>query len=60
MKLNRQFIYSSIIAIAVAALTAICYHSIEEIHYLKSFFPGEFTVEEAFYASAVELIKSSS
>lgn len=57
MKLNCQFIYTSIIVISVVALTAICYHSIEEIHYLKSFFPQEFTVKEAFYASAVELIK---
>jgi hypothetical protein len=30
---------------------------VEEIHYLKSFFPKVFSVEQAFYASAVELIK---
>ena len=30
---------------------------IEEIHYLKSFFPKSFTVEEALYASIIELIK---
>ena len=29
----------------------------EEIHYLKSFFPARFTVEEACYASIVELVK---
>lgn len=36
---------------------AVCWHSVEEIHYLKSFFPDQFTVEQAFYASAIELIK---
>lgn len=51
-----------IIAAAAAALAtvfyaAVCYHSVEEIHYLKSFYPREFTVEEAFYASGVELVK---
>ncbi len=45
------------IAAGVIAYSAICWHSIEEIHYLKSFFPAKFTVEEAFYASRIELIK---
>jgi len=53
----RDPILKSIIIIAVAALTALCYHSVEEIHFLKSFFPEEFTVQEAFYAGAIELIK---
>jgi hypothetical protein len=43
--------------IALIVIFAICLHSLEEIHYLKSFFPDQFTVEEAFYASAIELIK---
>jgi len=37
--------------------TAVCWHSITEIHYLKSFFPTQFSVQDAYYASAVELIK---
>jgi len=37
--------------------TAVCWHSVEEIHYLKSFFPKQFSVQEAYYAAAVELIK---
>lgn len=45
------------IILSVIFIFAICFHSLEEIHYLKSFFPQTFTVEEAFYASAVELIK---
>jgi len=44
-------------ALALAALTAVCLHSLEEIHYLKSFFPHAFTVREAFYAALIELIK---
>ena len=47
------------IAIGVCAIIilAVCLHSLEEIHYLKSFYPGKFSVEEAFYASGVELFK---
>jgi hypothetical protein len=44
-------------AISVIVVSAVCWHSVEEIHYLKSFYPGQFSVEEAFYASGVELIK---
>ena len=46
-----------VIVISVVALSTICWHSIEEIHYLKSFFPKQFSAEEAMYASIVELIK---
>ena len=45
------------VVISVVIVFAVCWHSLEEIHYLKSFFPKSFTVEEAFYASAVELVK---
>jgi hypothetical protein len=43
--------------ISLLIITAVCWHSVEEIHYLKSFFPQQFTVQEAFYASGIELIK---
>ena len=46
-----------ILAAGAVVLAAVCFHSVQEIHYLKSFFPRQFTVEEAFYASAVELVK---
>ena len=46
-----------ILAIALIAVTAVCLHSLEEIHYLKSFFPHSFTVQEAFFAGALELVK---
>ena len=52
----RGFIFS-VIAICIIVIAAVSWHSVEEIHYLKTFYPKQFTVEEAFYASGVELIK---
>jgi len=57
MKQKYLIIILSAIAMSIFAVSAVCWHSLEEIHYLKSFFPKQFTVEEAFYASALELIK---
>jgi hypothetical protein len=57
MKKIPQILTISVIIVGVVVFSAICWHSIEEIHYLKSFFPKSFTVEEAMYASVVELIK---
>ena len=45
------------IVVSTLIVAAVCWHSLEEIHYLKSFYPKQFTVEESFYASGVELIK---
>ncbi len=53
----RQALVLSVIAISVVIVSAVCWHSVEEIHYLKSFYPQQFSVEEAYYAGAVELIK---
>lgn len=47
----------ALVVLAFAAVTVVCLHSLEEIHYLKSFFPPEFTVQETFYAAMIELIK---
>jgi hypothetical protein len=58
VKKTYQIVITSLIVISVVLLSAICWHSIEEIHYLKSFFPKHFTVQEAMYASIVELIKT--
>ena len=55
-KLWRVIILSAI-AISIVVIAAVSWHSVEEIHYLKTFYPKQFTVEEAFYASGVELIK---
>ena len=57
MNINNPKYIKLALLIGVVGYSAICLHSIEEIHYLKSFFPGKFTVEEAFYASTIELIK---
>ena len=46
-----------IIVAGVVIFSAVCWHSVGEIHYLKSFFPKGFSVEGAYYASVVELIK---
>lgn len=54
---KSRFLLVSLIVIALAALAAVCLHSLEAIHYLKSFFPPTFTVQEACYAGALELIK---
>jgi hypothetical protein len=47
----------TLVVLSLAGITAICLHSLEEIHYLKSFFPSTFTVQEACYAGILELIK---
>ena len=44
-------------AVIVIMIMSVSFHSVEEIHYFKSFYPKDFTVEEAFFASLVELIK---
>jgi len=59
LTMNRSWhmlILSTIVG-SIVIVSAVCWHSVEEIHYLKSFFPQQFSVEEAFYASAVEFIK---
>jgi hypothetical protein len=53
----KKLLLSLAIVVSMVVVSAVCWHSLEEIHYLKSFYPKSFTVEEAFYASGVELIK---
>jgi hypothetical protein len=57
MKSATRSVLNVGIVLVVIAYIAVCVHSVDEIHYLKSFFPKQFTVEEAFYAAAIELIK---
>ncbi|MFQ5464551.1 MAG: hypothetical protein ACE5EI_01350 [Thermodesulfobacteriota bacterium] len=57
MKNVRTIILAAAVVVSVLVVFAVSYHSLEEIHYLKTFYPAEFSVEEAFYASAVELVK---
>ena len=56
-QLFRKLFLSFAVVVSVVIVFAVCWHSLEEIHYLKSYYPKSFTVEEAFYASAVELVK---
>lgn len=56
MRKTRIFL-AALIAVCVIIIGAVSFYSAKEIHYLKSFYPGEFTVEEAFYAALVEFIK---
>lgn len=55
-RISRLLLITTIV-ICIVIVSAVCWHSLGEIHYLKTFYPKHFTVEEAFYASAVELIK---
>ena len=57
MKQSWRGLILSVITICIIVIAAASWHSVEEIHYLKTFYPNQFTVEEAFYASGVELIK---
>ena len=57
MQRAQRVLLFSAMTISVAIVSAVCWHSVQEIHYLKTFYPKQFSVEEAFYASAVELIK---
>jgi len=55
---RSYFVFLVVIIVAgVGIFSAVCWHSVGEIHYLKSFFPKGFNVEGAYYASVVELIK---
>jgi hypothetical protein len=57
MKRAYHVLSLGVIFIGLAVISGICWHSVEEIHYLKSFFPKQFTVQEAYYASKIEIIK---
>jgi flagellar basal body-associated protein FliL len=57
MKNSYIIILVSTIVLSILVIFAVSWHSLEEIHYLKSFYPQHFTVEEAFYAALVEFLK---
>jgi hypothetical protein len=48
---------SLVIVICLAVVALVSFHSVSEIHYLKSFYPHSFSVPEAASASIVELVK---
>lgn len=47
------------VTVCLISLSAVSFHSVEEIHYLKSFYPERFSVSDAAAAALVELIKVS-
>lgn len=51
---NLQLAFAMAVVLAIAG---VAYHSVGEIHYLKSFYPTAFSVQEVFYATLVEWIK---
>jgi hypothetical protein len=57
MKRAYSKIIFSITILGVIVFAAVCWHSVDEIHYVKLFFPKRFSVQEAYYATAIELIK---
>jgi hypothetical protein len=57
MKRKPKVLLGFVLAAGVIAISAACWHSVQEIHYLKTFFPSSFTVEEAHQAAVIELIK---
>lgn len=57
LKRNYSRLIFGVVILGILVFVAVCWHSVEEIHYLKSFFPKQFSVQEAYYAAAVELIK---
>jgi hypothetical protein len=57
MKIKKKYILLAIVIISLLTIFGVSRHSVDEIHYMKSFYPREFTVEEAYYASKVEFIK---
>ncbi len=56
MKKSR-ILLSGILVICILIIAMVSFHSVQEIHYLKSFYPDHFSVSEAAYAAVVELIK---
>lgn len=52
-----QTICILVIVLCFTIIAGVSFHSVEEIHYVKKFYPKTFTVEEARDAAIVELIK---
>jgi len=57
MNRTSKILILSAVVVSTIIVSAVSWHSVQEIHYLKSFYPQQFSVEEAFWASAVELVK---
>lgn len=54
---QKEWLGQAIVWIGVVVIALVSWHSVQEIHYLKSFYPRSFTVVEAGWAAVVELVK---
>ena len=54
-----RIVLLAVVTICSLAISAVSFHSVEEIHYLKSFYPEHFSVSDAASDAVVELIKVS-
>ena len=54
-----RIVLLAVVTVCLLAVSAVSFHSVEEIHYLKSFYPEHFSVSDAASAAVVELIKVS-
>lgn len=55
-RIYRPYLVAAVV-ISIVVVFAVCWHSLGEIHYLKTFFPPRFSVQDACYAAVVELVK---
>lgn len=56
MKTLKTVLTAAVI-LSLIVIVAVSWHSVQEIHYLKTFYPDHFTVAEVFFAACVELVK---
>lgn len=54
---NKEQLYILAILACIVIIALVAWHAVQEIHYLKSFYPRSFSVAEAGWAAIVELIK---
>ena len=52
-----RLVLLGVVTVCLIAISAVSFHSVEEIHYLKSFYPDRFSVPDAAAAAVVEFIK---
>ncbi|UFS68706.1 hypothetical protein LPW11_12380 [Geomonas sp. RF6] len=45
------------IVVGILFLAGVCWHSVGEIHYLKTFYPSSFNIDQAYEATRIEAIK---
>lgn len=54
---QEERVRNAAVWLGVVVIALVSWHSVQEIHYLKTFYTGSFTVAEAGWAALVELVK---